>query len=53
MEQKTVFVVTVIWDNGATHKEKFSNENNLQKWLDYKKKTSTAKFQVQEKSEDT
>ena len=47
--ERTVFVVTVIKNNGTTKVERFSNKENLEKWLKYMKETSSAKCEVTEK----
>lgn len=42
MEQYAIYVVTVIKDDGTTRKERFSDKENLEKWLKYMKETSSA-----------
>ena len=49
MEQCTIYVVTVIKDDGTTRTEKFSNKENLERWLKYMKETSSAKCEVTER----
>lgn len=49
MKTNTVFVVTVIKDDGTIRKERFSDKENLEKWLEYMKETSSAKCEVTER----
>lgn len=49
MKQYTIYVVTVIKDDGTTSTEKFSNKKNLVKWLKYMKETLSAKCEVTER----
>lgn len=46
---RTVFVVTVTKGDGTTREERFSNKENLERWLKYMKETSSAKCEVTEK----
>ena len=49
MEQYIIYVVTVTKGNGTTSTERFSNKENLVKWLKYMKETSSYQFKVTKK----
>ena len=49
MEQYTIYVVTVIKDDGTTRTERFSNKKNLVKWLKYMREISPIQFKVTKK----
>lgn len=49
MEQYTIYVVTVIKDDGTTRTENFSNKKNLVKWLKYMREISPIQFKVTKK----
>lgn len=53
MINQTIFIVTVIKDDGTTREERFSNKENLERWLKYMKETSSAKCAVTEEEADS
>lgn len=52
MKTNTIFVVTVTSGDGTTRTERFSNRDNLEKWLKYMEETSSAKCEITEKEAD-
>ena len=49
MKTNIIFVVTVTSGDGTTRIERFSNRDNLEKWLKYMEETSSAKCEITER----